>query len=83
VITLSERLGHATPQVTMTTYAAEIEEANDSAIRKARVNALFGGTQMAGTGCDSPRETASPETAEIVSLARVGESLEPGASAAG
>jgi hypothetical protein len=31
----------------MTTYAAEIEEANDNSVRKARVNALFEGTQMA------------------------------------
>lgn len=53
VITLSKRLGHATPQVTMTTYADEIEEANDHAVRKARVNALFGGTAM-------PRLVAAP-----------------------
>ncbi len=47
IITLSKRLGHATPQVTMTTYADDIEEANDNAVRKARVNALFDGTGMA------------------------------------
>lgn len=34
VITLSKRLGHAAPQVTMSTYADEIEEANDHTIRK-------------------------------------------------
>jgi hypothetical protein len=47
VITLSKRLGHATPQVTMSTYADEIEEANDNTVRRARVNAMFEGTSMA------------------------------------
>ena len=46
-ITLSKRLGHSTPQVTMTTYADEIEEVNDSTVRKAHVEALFGGTKLA------------------------------------
>ncbi len=38
VVTLSKRLGHATPQVTMTVYADEIEEANDGAARRAQAN---------------------------------------------
>jgi integrase len=77
VITLSKRLGHATPQVTMSTYADEIEEANDSAIRKARVNALFGGTKMAARLAAEDgeilRQTASAEQAEVVSLPSVRE----------
>jgi hypothetical protein len=87
VITLSKRLGHATPQVTMTTYADEIEEANESAIRKARVNALFGQTKMAArmaaAGCDSRRLAASAEAAEVISLPRVCDSPRDAASAAG
>jgi integrase len=47
VITLSKRLGHANPQITMSVYADEIEEAADHSIRRARVNALFEGTRMA------------------------------------
>jgi integrase len=47
VITLSKRLGHANPQITMSVYADEIEEAADHSIRRARVNALFQGTRMA------------------------------------
>jgi integrase len=47
VITLSKRLGHANPQITMSVYADEIEEAADHSMRRARVNALFAGTQMA------------------------------------
>jgi hypothetical protein len=35
--------------ITMTTYAAEIEEANDNAIRKARVDAMFSSTRMAAS----------------------------------
>jgi integrase len=78
VITLSKRLGHATPQVTMTTYADEIEEANDNAVRKARVNALFGATKMAArmaaAGGDSASEAASAEEAEVIALPHVGDS---------
>lgn len=47
VVTLSKRLGHATPQVTMTVYADEIEEANDGAARRAQANQLFAGTKLA------------------------------------
>ena len=47
IITLSKRLGHASPSVTMSVYANEIEEANDHALRKARVNAMFSRTSMA------------------------------------
>jgi hypothetical protein len=72
VITLSKRLGHATPNVTMSVYADEIEEANDNAIRKARVNALFEGTGMAarlaasdGSAAQRPEEAKG---AEILSL---------------
>lgn len=72
MITLSKRLGHATPQVTMTTYADEIEEANDNSIRKARVNALFEGTgmaaRMAATDGETMRQTASAPGAEILTL---------------
>jgi len=71
VITLSKRLGHATPQVTMTTYADEIEEANDSAIRRARVNARFGATKMAARMATSDSDTtpddAISDQAEVIS----------------
>jgi len=73
VITLSKRLGHASPQITMTTYASDIEEANDHSIRKARVNSLFGSTKMAASLAASdgstPPQTADGATAEIVPLA--------------
>ena len=36
VITLSKRLGHANPQITMSVYADGIEEAADHSIRRAR-----------------------------------------------
>ncbi len=85
VITLSKRLGHATPQVTMTTYADEIEEANDSAIRRARVNALFGATRMAARMAaadgEGMRQTATTEAAEILPLPNGRESLREAASA--
>jgi hypothetical protein len=75
VITLSKRLGHSTSQITMTTYASDIEEANDNAVRKARVNALFGSTKMAASLAasdgDNVRQTASSDEAEVVSLAEV------------
>lgn len=68
-ISLSKRLGHASPQVTMTTYADEIEEATDRATRKARVDALFGRTAMASL---MSRGIASSNTdagrSEVVSL---------------
>lgn len=47
VISLSKRLGQATPQVTMSVYANEIEEANDHSILRAHADALFAGTKMA------------------------------------
>jgi integrase len=47
VVTLSKRLGHSTPQVTMTTYAHVIEEANDDAVRRALVNAMYADSKMA------------------------------------
>ena len=85
MITLSKRLGHATPQVTMTTYAGEIEEADDSTIRKARVNALFGATKMAArmaaTAGETTRETAGAETAEVIALPSVGDRSRQAASA--
>jgi integrase-like protein len=81
VATLSKRLGHATPQVTMSVYADVIEEANDHAIRKARVEAMFKDTKMAallaasGSGC-APRKraasTADESTARIVELRPTG-----------
>lgn len=84
VITLYKRLGDATPQVTMSVYADEIEEANDHTIRKARVNALFAATKMAAslaaTDGDSLRQTASAQEAEVISLPRVGESSEQAAT---
>ncbi len=73
VITLSKRLCHASPQITMTTYASDIEEANDHSIRKARANSLFGSTKMAASSAASdgstPPQTADDSPAEIVSLA--------------
>lgn len=47
IVTLSKRLGHASPSVTMSVYASEIGEANDHALRKTRVNGLFSKTAMA------------------------------------
>jgi integrase len=47
IITLSKRLGHSTHQVTMTTYADEIEEVNDRSARMAHLDRIFGGTGMA------------------------------------
>lgn len=44
---VSKRLGHATAQVTMSTYADEIEEAADNTIRMKRVEAMFASTRMA------------------------------------
>jgi hypothetical protein len=87
VITLSKRLGHATPQVTMSVDADEIEEANDNAIRKARVNALFATTKMAASLAasdgDTPRQTTSAQEAEVISLPTAGEcSREPATATA-
>jgi integrase len=62
VITLSKRLGHANPQITMSVYADEIEEAADHSIRRARVNALFQGTRMA-TLMASPDDHSQPQMA--------------------
>jgi integrase len=80
VISLSKRLGHATPQVTMSVYADEIEEANDSAIRKARADALFAGTGMAdrlGTPVaaadgNGRKQTAVPTSYQVLRLPRIG-----------
>lgn len=47
VITLSKRLGHANPQITMSHYADEIQEAQDRTARQARVDAMYGDTKMA------------------------------------
>jgi hypothetical protein len=72
VVTLSKRLGHSTPQVTMTTYAHDIEEANDSAARKAHVEAMFGSTKMAAlmaaTDGGITQETAEETAPNIVLL---------------
>jgi site-specific recombinase XerD len=87
VITLSKRLGHGSPQITMSVYADEIEEANDNTVRKARVNALFSGTQMAArmaaTEGETTRETATSESAEVISLPRAGEIRRQPATATG
>ena len=80
VISLSKRLGHATPMVTMSTYASEIEEANDSAIRKARADALFAGTGMAASlgsklaaaEGNGPPHAATPMQAEVLPLSADG-----------
>ena len=80
VISLSKRLGHATPQVTMSVYADEIEEANDSEIRKARADALFAGTGMAsklGTPVaaadgNGREQTAVPTSYQVLRLPRIG-----------
>ena len=54
----------------MTTHADEIEEATDHAARKARVDALFGGTQMATslatTGDEGLPQTTTGERAEAI-----------------
>lgn len=73
VITLSRRLGHANPNVTMNTYASEIEEANDHSVRRARVEALFNGTGMAARmaateGSTSP-QAAVGTVAKVLPLA--------------
>ena len=47
VVTLSKRLGHSTPHVTMTTYAHVIEEANDDVVRRARVDGMYADSMMA------------------------------------
>lgn len=85
VITLSKRLGHSSPQITMSTYADEIEEANDSTIRRARVNSLFGSTKMAArmaaTDGERMRETANADQAEVISLPTIGNSSQQAANA--
>jgi hypothetical protein len=70
----------------MSTYADEIE-ANDSAVRKARVNALLGGTRMAArlaaTNGDSLRQTASTQEGEVISHPTIRESSQQAAAASG
>jgi bifunctional DNase/RNase len=65
-------------------YADEIEEA-DNTVRKARVNALFGGTAMAAllaaSDGASAQQSADPSSAEIVSLADVRSSEQQTAAA--
>jgi hypothetical protein len=72
VITLSRRLGHANPQITMSVYATEIEESVDHTIRRARVNALFAGTGMAAllaaTDDHGGTETVTATGATVLSL---------------
>jgi integrase len=71
VITLSKRLGHANPQITMSVYADEIEESADHSIRRAHVNALFEGTRMTALMAapdDHNRPHAASTEAEIVPL---------------
>ncbi len=66
LITLSKRLGHKTPQITMTTYAHEIEEAQDNAARTARVEAMFSGTEMAAVlAAGAP---SSPSSGTIIEI---------------
>jgi len=71
----------------MTTYASDIEEANDHSIRKAHVNALFGATKMAASlaaaGGDNVRQTANADEAEVVSLADVRATSQQVANATG
>lgn len=87
VITLSKRLGHATPQVTMATYADDIEEANDSAARRAHVEAMFGSTKMAAlmaaTDGGITQETAELVAPNIVLLPGRGDEGQQGAAAVG
>jgi integrase len=73
VITLSKRLGHANPQITMSAYADEIEEAADHSIRRARVNALFEGTRMSALVAAAHDEIGQEKAftdVEIVQLVR-------------
>lgn len=72
VITLSRRLGHANPNITMNTDANEIEEANDHSVRRARVEALFDGTGMAATSGGGSPQTAAGSLAEVLPLAAGG-----------
>jgi hypothetical protein len=71
----------------MTTYASDIEEANDHSIRKARVNYLFGSTKMAASLAASdgstPPQTADGATAGIVSLAGLRHTSQQTATATG
>jgi integrase len=71
-VSLSKRLGHANPQVTMSVYADIIEEVNDSEARKARLDTMFGATKMAGvlagTGGELRQRAARDEAATVVSL---------------
>lgn len=73
VVTLSRRLGHTSPQITMTTYAHVIEEASDDAVRRARVDAMYAGSSMAAamaaSGGNNPQESASATGGEVVEIA--------------
>lgn len=68
VVTLSKRLGHATPQITMSTYADEIEEANDDAVRRERVEAMFAGTEMATIAVGSTQQATPKGSGQVIGL---------------
>jgi hypothetical protein len=56
----------------MTTYADEIEEANDNAVRRAHVNAMFESTKMAARLApdrSGPSHAATTEVGAVISLA--------------
>jgi integrase len=64
VVTLSKRLGHSSPQVTVTTYMHAIEEANDDAVRRARVDAMYADSTMAAF-LSSASQSAPPQGANV------------------
>ncbi|MBA3672999.1 MAG: site-specific integrase [Gemmatimonadaceae bacterium] len=72
IVTLSKRLGHASVQVTISTYVSEIEEANDDRVRRAQVERMYKGTKMAAIVAATDRhegsETTAGEGAEVVAL---------------
>ena len=69
----------------MTTYADEIEEANDRAARKAHVEALFGKTKMAAlmaaTDGSKQQQTAERIDGKIVRLPERGDDGQQDATA--
>ena len=70
----------------MTTYADDIEEANDGATRKARVDALFGtkmAALMAASDGGATPQTAFSEQGQIVPLRDRSDEAQQDATAAG
>lgn len=72
IVTLSQRLGHASVQVTISTYVSEIAEANDDRVRREHVERMYEGTKMAAilaaSDGDTQPETATDTEAEVVDI---------------